>query len=133
MATQNLLVGGFVVPPELVDIMERGRWLPPAERVLREVFGDDPDDPRFYDFASMVRQNELFHAMAPADYAALIAANESDIDPSWCIVIGDLGADMPIALDYRSNQGNPRVIYLGLDGWREAAPSFGVLAQLLQL
>jgi hypothetical protein len=133
VAAHNLSVGGFAVPPELFEIMERGRWIPPAEQVLRGVFGDDPDDPCFYDFASMVRQNELFHAMAPADYAALVGADESHIDPSWCVVIGDLGADMPIALDYRSNQGDPRVIYLGLGGWREVAPSFGVLAQLLQL
>lgn len=133
MAARDLSVGNFTVPLELVEIMERGRWLPPAERVLREVFGDDPDDAHFYDFTSMVRQNELFHAMAPADYTTLVGADDTDIDPGWCVVIGDLGADMPIALDYRSDQGDPRVIYLGLGGWREVAPSFGVLAQLLQL
>ncbi|WDZ84088.1 SMI1/KNR4 family protein [Micromonospora cathayae] len=133
MATLNLSIGGFAVPPELVEIVERGSWLPPAEQVLREVFMDDPDDPHFYDFATMVRQNELFRAMDSDDYAALVGGNQSDIDPGWCVVIGDLGADMPIALDYRSNPDNPRVIYLGLDGWREVAPSFGALAQLLQL
>jgi hypothetical protein len=133
MADQSLWVSGFALPPELVEIVARGRWLPPADQALRDAFMDEPDDPHFYDLASMVRQSELFHEMTPEDYAALVGSNESNIDPSWCVLIGDLGADMPIALDYQSKQGDPRVIYLGLDGWREVARSFGVLAQLLRL
>jgi hypothetical protein len=133
MAVSDLLIGGFPMPSELVRIIGSGRWLPPAKQVLREVFDDDPDDPHFYDFASMVRQNELFRAMAPEDYAALVGVNESGINSSLCVIIGDLGADMPIALDYSSNWSDPRVIYLGLDGWREVASSFGELAEHLRL
>ena len=133
MTVQGLSIGGLRVPSELSNIMESGRWLPPEGQVLREVFGDEPDDPHFYDFGSMVRQNDLFRAMAPEDYVELVGVGGLHVDRSGCVLIGDLGADMPIALDYRSNQSDPRVIYLGLGGWREVAPSFGVLAERLRL
>lgn len=132
MVDPRLLIGGFVPPPELMQLMEAGRWVLPAEQVLKEVFDDDPDGPRFYDLPSMVRQNELFHALAPEDYLDLVGP-ESDVDPLRCVIIGDLGAGMPIALEYGSDHGDPRVIYLGLGGWREVAPNFRALAERLRL
>lgn len=46
---------------------------------------------------------------------------------------GSLGADMPIALDYRLSRDEPRVVYLGDGGWREIAPDFPTLVQRLGL
>ena len=125
-------IGGLPLPLELIEVMEAGRWVVPDEQVLREVFDDDPDDPRFYDLPSMLRQNELFRALPPEVHLDLVGP-DSDVDPARCVLIGDLGADMSIALEYRSDHGDPRVIYQGLDDWREVAPSFGVLAERLGL
>ncbi|MEW1590367.1 hypothetical protein AB0283_33525 [Micromonospora vinacea] len=132
MTNPGLLIGGFVPPPKLVQLLEAGRWVLPAEQVLKEVFGDDPDDPRFYDLPSMLRQNELYRALSPEIHLDLDGP-DSDVDPARCVLIGDLGADMSIALYYGSDHGDPRVIYYGLEGWREVAPSFGVLAERLGL
>ncbi|MFG1653892.1 hypothetical protein ACGFIE_28560 [Micromonospora sp. NPDC049275] len=128
----RLLIGGFVLPAELVQVMESGRWKPPDMQVLREVFDDDPDDPRFYDLPSMARQDELLRAQSPEVYRDLVGP-ECDIDPSRCLVVGDLGVDMSIALHYGADGGDPRVIYLTVDGWREVAPNVRVLVERLRL
>lgn len=53
-----------------------------------------------------------------------------EIDPAFTLIIGDfgLGSDAPLALDYREQLDEPKVIYLrwAQDGnhWVEIAPNF---------
>ena len=55
------------------------------------------------------------------------------IDPALAVLIGDLGADMPIVLDYRATERRPRVIYFASEGWREVAPDIATLLGRLGL
>ena len=125
MDADSASIGNLAVPRELVDAIDAGRWLPPHDdRVISDVFGDEPDDPRFYDLPTMARQNQRFQSRSPAELAGDVfgAQRGLGIDPALAVLIGDLGADMPIALDFRISQTRPRVLYFGADGWREVAP-----------
>ncbi|MEO3975623.1 hypothetical protein [Streptomyces sp. CAU 1734] len=53
------------------------------------------------------------------------------VDPELALLIGDLGADMPIALDYRRHGLAPRVIYLGSRGWVEVADDFDAFSEMI--
>ncbi|MEU4568801.1 hypothetical protein [Micromonospora sp. NPDC023956] len=55
------------------------------------------------------------------------------VDPALAVLVGSLGIDISVALDYRSCSENPRIIYLAPDGWREVAPNFGAFCQRLGL
>ncbi|WP_125728594.1 hypothetical protein [Kibdelosporangium aridum] len=120
-----------VLPSLLVELIDAGRWrAPDDEDLLRAVFTDEPDGPRFYSLADMIRQNEFFHQMSPDD--ALNAAGIG-IDPNHAVLIGHLGADMPIALDYRASATSPRVLYLAEPGWIEVAEDFETLVAKLKI
>ncbi|MGI5232756.1 hypothetical protein [Actinoallomurus sp. CA-142502] len=63
------------------------------------------------------------------------AATPGDIDPRRSVLIGDLGHEMPFALDFRTSWGRPRVVYLtiGTDRWIPVAPDAEVLLDRLGL
>jgi hypothetical protein len=131
-------VGGLVLPVKLVVAIEKGIWQPPADNnVLADVFGDTPESPEFYDLPAIDRQNRSWQAMsAETVFGDPIADQSLGIDPRQSVVIGDLGPDMPIALDYRGSRENPRVLYLGFSGvpiWREISRSFGELLDRLNI
>jgi hypothetical protein len=83
----------------------------------------------------MARQNERFKSRSPAELAGDVfgAQRGLGIDPALAVLIGDLGADMPIALDFRTSRTRPRVLYFGADGWREVAPDIDTLLRRLGL
>lgn len=129
-------VGGLPLPGSLLHVIAEGRWRAPEDvGIIREVFGDDPDWTQFYDVATMTRQNRSFQLKSQADLEEEIIGSSGalGVDPAHAVLVGSLGADMPIALDYRSSERNPRVIYLASDGWREVAPDFETLCQRLGL
>lgn len=133
MGTPVLLVNGLPVPEVLTQLIIEGRWKPPSDLVLAEIFGDEPDGPQFYGIDVMVRQNEILQEMTPEELSDLLGVDSSGFDLGLCVLIGDLGADMPIALDYRLSKSNPRIIYMAAEGWREVAPDIGALALRLSL
>jgi hypothetical protein len=53
------------------------------------------------------------------------AGEYQSLEPRQSVLIGDLGTDMPIALDYRVSASDPRVMYLPsyAAGWIEVAPN----------
>lgn len=124
-------VCGLPLPASLALLLHEGRWKVPPLAVLREVFDDEPEDPRFYDLASMVRQNEGYRASDTAEFDRLVRGTDVEVGPTLCVLIGDLGIDTAIALDYRLDPGNPRVLYLPFTGWREVAPDFETLRRRL--
>jgi hypothetical protein len=136
MSAPSATIGNLALPPELVQAIDAGRWLAPHDdQLLTAVFGDEPDDPRFYDLPTMARQNERFHTRSAAELEAVIpgAQRGLGIDPGLAVLIADLSADMPIALDYRTSRSRPRVVYFASDGWREVAPDISTLLGRLGL
>lgn len=129
-------IGGLPLPGSLLESVSAGRWrLPESVGILVEVFGEEPDWPQFFDLATMARQNQFFQAKSQAELEADVAGSGGGlgVDPSLAVLVGSLGSDMPIALDYRLGRSDPRVIYLAADGWCEVAPTFRVLCERLNL
>lgn len=61
-------------------------------------------------------------------------APPGDIMQDRSIFIGDLGPDMPFALDYRQTNKEPSVIFLSIyGGWRQVAPTVADLMSSLEL
>lgn len=118
-------IGELRVPDALVRAIADGRWRPPADELLAEVFQDEPDGARFYDVPTMRRQNEFFHQMDPG--------KTFGIQPAQALLIGDLGADMPIALDFSTDPHTPRVRYLRIEEWLDIAPDIDTLLNMLHL
>jgi hypothetical protein len=129
-------VGGLELPGDLLEAIGGGRWKAPKDvDRIKDIFGDEPDWPQFYDLASITRQNQFFQnrSLVELDEDVPGSSRGLGVDPALAVLIGDLGADMPIALDYRPSRNNPRVIYLADDGWREVAPDFEMLCRRLGL
>jgi hypothetical protein len=134
MDTSTTDIGGLPLPAALLRAIGNGAWKPPQDaEVIRNVFGDEPDWTQFYDLPTIVRQNQFFQSKSQAEVEGEVpgSGDGMGISPPFAVLIGSLGADMPIALDYRLSRIVPRVIYLGAEGWREIAPNFeGLLTRL---
>jgi hypothetical protein len=123
-------VGGLALPEALLRAIGRKRWKPPTrQQTFVDVFGEPADHSVFYDVAGMIRQNINFQKWSQEDLAKHLGRYEGGvgITPGLAVLIGDLGVDSPIALDYRENRSAPRVLYLRLDGWAEVAPDIETL------
>ena len=134
-------VDGLQIPQILVAMIHEGRWVVPDDpRLLTSVFGEDPQQPTFYQLNGIERENRAWHSeMDPETrewYVGLKSVGKppGDIDPVRSLLIGDLGPDQPFALDYRTSATAPSVIYLtSRNGWVEIAPNIEVLLQLLKI
>lgn len=136
MTRPQATVGHLPLPGSLFRAIQEGRWKPPAgSRAVAEVFADEPDWVEFYNLETMLIQNRSFQTKSQEEIAEEVPGSDGGLgcDPSLAVIIGSLGADMPIVLDYRDDRLNPRVIYLGLDGWRKIADDFDGLARLLAI
>jgi hypothetical protein len=126
------MVNGLPLPGALCEAIAEGRWRPPPGGVLAAVLGDEPDDVRFYDLAEMRRQNAGL-LKESEDRFDWVVPGSAGWDRRLTVIIGDLGADMPIALDYRRSRDRPRVLYLGDGGWDVVAPDIETLLVRLGL
>lgn len=55
------------------------------------------------------------------------------VDPKECVLIGDLGPERPIVLDYRTSPTEPRVVVFAGDAWRLVCLNMQTLARELGL
>jgi hypothetical protein len=75
----------------------------------------------------------------PNDFYNWPSSDPGGIDYDLAIIIGDfgLGSDAPIALDFREDATNPRVIRLSYSGgrsrWISLAPDFASFVEALGL
>ena len=92
----------------------------------------NPEDARFYDVAEMRRQNASLLTQ-PKEHFDWVVPGSAGWDRRLMVIIGNLGADMPIALDYRRPRDRPQVLYLGDTGWRVVAPDIETLLARLGL
>lgn len=134
MSDTSTDVGGLPLPAKLLQLIAEGRWKPPSDpELIRQVFHDEPDGPHFYTVPQMILQNRSFQTWQDADPFGQGDESSLAVVPRLAVLIGDLGADMPIALDYQLDRDRPRVVYLGPRGWIEVAPDIDTLCRLLAL
>jgi hypothetical protein len=112
-------------------MIESGRWVLPNDRDLWiEIFGEARPGHGccLLTIDAMRRESPPENGMWMDDRAYLYlgepddANPPGDADPNQLVIIGDLGPDQPIGLDYRTSP-EPRVIYLGASStkWRTVA------------
>lgn len=136
-------VGGLALPLALLLAIKKGRWEAPTRpQTFVEVFGDTASGPVFYSVRGMIQENvpgmineaSGFQGWSQEYLAKALGVREEGvgITPSLAVLIGDLGLDSPIALDYRQSRSAPRVLYLHpAHGWVEVAPDIETLLRKL--
>jgi hypothetical protein len=146
-------VRGLVPPPLLIDMLAAGSWQHPGDAVMREIIPwfEDPLvfltslehmrwESRSLDmFAGDHRSSELFREVrgsvaGPADLPWL------DVERAFLVAVNRLpGDDVAIALDYRGDPSDPRVVASDFwtdphqCAWRIVAPTLGTFAEALGL
>jgi hypothetical protein len=136
---EDVIVNDLPLPAALTAAIHEGRWPAdlPAGR-LREVFDDEPVFPRWYSLEGIAAVNRTW--LAELNPVFLGSPSEvtppGDVDPRRSLLIGELGPDQLVALDYRASNTSPGVIYLGPEmrsPWRHVAASVGELFERLEL
>jgi hypothetical protein len=94
--------------------------------------------PAFFSLQALERENEGWPDETLVSYLGKkdVAVQPGNIDPAQSVVIGDLGPDRLIALDYRTSKERPSVVYLvGNEEprWVQAAPDIETLLRMLDL
>lgn len=114
-------INGLALPVALIEAIGAGRWRCPSEAILRRFFREHPVRATLYDLTAMRVENRRWREQKdPAFIGHADDKNQpGDIDPTRSLLLGELGPDMPFALDYRLSATNPRVLYLhtGGDRW----------------
>ncbi|MDI1461342.1 hypothetical protein QEZ54_10215 [Catellatospora sp. KI3] len=130
-------VGGLRLPDALLAAMRDGRWRAPAHEVLARVFDHEPDWPSFYGLDSIAGQNDPYQQWSAQELSKslYIPRPGVGVDNTRSVIIGDLGIDTPIVLDYRLDPARPRVLFLGDRdlGWREITVDIETLISRLGL
>lgn len=147
-------VRGLPLPTLLLDLLVSGRWLHPGDEGLREVM---PWFQEPLDFLTDVRQmsresqsldrladdeasSRLFRAIRGSDVAGPVELPWLDVELAVLIAVNRIpGDDVAIALDYRGNEPNPRVVASDFwtdprqCAWRTVTPTFTEFASELNL
>jgi len=149
---QHAIVNGLPLPPLLVLLMQQGQWVHPGDAKLRELipflvepvdFLKSPermatqwivpfaDDPRGAEVFRVLRGSR---APGPSDLPWL------DVELSIFIALSAVtGDDTGIALDYRLDKRDPRVVAGDWNSsgnkcyWREVSRTFSQFVELLRL
>jgi len=134
----KILLNGLPLPGQLVDLIDKDRWIAPGEERIRTVFGEKPSRATFYSLEDMQFENDAWATETLLAYLGQADVNfpPGDIDPRQSVLIGDLGHDLPFALDYRDNAADPRVVFLGTrveNRWITIAKNFADLVSALGL
>ena len=127
---QAITIEGSPLPEEIVAAIGRGEWKLPADpSVTAALFTEQPTPAaRLYEPELMASETAAWRATPPEQqklYGGPGAQAEGylTVDPKSTVLIGDLGYDLPIALDYSASAHQPRVVYLPsrAPGWIEVA------------
>ncbi|MFC4116587.1 SMI1/KNR4 family protein [Nonomuraea zeae] len=129
------------LPSMLLTAIARGSWRTPGDLgLLERVFRCEAVDPRFYSKQEILSETERWHAENDPEILAQYEGRINTEDPPGdivrhrSIIIGDLGPDLPFALDYRRVDEEPSVIFLTVEGnWREVAPSIAAFMRALKI
>src|SRR5262245_44184800 len=118
-----MYVNNLPLPAALVSAIESGLWQTPKDReVWRSLFPEEEIvRPDLYPLGEMQENTSWTGVTGPA-YLGQVGEGivPGDIDQSRAVLIGDLGPDRLIALDYRECETRPSVVALTSDDsyWR---------------
>lgn len=117
-------INNLELPPLLIDLIETGKWkLSEKQEKFKAVFQHTMSPLQIrgllYPLKTMESETNVFYKDTP-DLIEMfhgqkdINFDPGDVDPTQIVCIGDLGlgSDQPIALDYRNNFAQPKVITL---------------------
>jgi hypothetical protein len=134
----DVLIQGLRLPGVLVRAVREGTWAPPSEgNIIKSVFGDEPEFPEFFGISKMVAENARWSQMSlDRVFRQPISQAGLGVDSKLSLLVGVLGPDMMIVLDYRVSLDDPRVLYLRYSGgvrWVEVASNCTALLDSLQI
>jgi hypothetical protein len=147
----RLAVNGLLMPELLVALIRDGHWVHPGDARLREVipFLVDPVDflntPEAMTFESSGHLADdplfsaVFHSVRGSRVVEPVELPWLDADRSFFVAVNRWGGDdVGIALDYRTDVLDPRVVANDWGSgrgclWREVAPTFSAFVLLLGL
>ena len=112
----SIEINGLRLPPTLEAAMRDGTWRTP------DSFGawtmlfprDNAHHAKLYSLKLMNAENASWPIESSPSYLGVADGRHppGDIDPAKSLLIGDLGPDQLIALDYRAAPGSVPVLYL---------------------
>lgn len=136
------VVSGRPLPQQIQDAIDNGTWvLPAAPETIERVFTQTASSgAKLYSVRCMISETEAW-ADESEEQLAYYGGPGADADgylilnPKQSVLIGDLGHDMPIALDFGLSPDQPRVLYLpsSAPGWIEVAPDVPTFMEILGL
>lgn len=133
----TLAVNDLPLPPALAEAIADGRWRVPSRAMLERVFRERPTAPAFHDVAAMRTVNHRWRNETDATYLGRSDSQSppGDLDPARSLIVGELGPELLIALDYRTDADDPSVVYLhsGGDQWITVATGVRKLLSRLGL
>jgi hypothetical protein len=143
-------VNGLPVPSLLVELLKQHRWRHPGDEALRDLipFLREPVD--FLTSVEAMRREsagslaneprfaKVFHMARGSRSAEPVSLPWLDVELSLFVAVNRFpGDDLAIALDYRTDATDPRVVASDWDEgpggceWREVAPSFSQFVRTL--
>ncbi len=116
------IVNGLRLPESLANAIREERWVPRlSKETARAVFPNEKSDLLLYGIDAIINVNKLW-ANETAAWAINPPGSTVHIRVDRSVLIGDVGADQMIALNYESESDpNPAVIYLSSQGWAHVA------------
>ncbi|MEV8284335.1 hypothetical protein [Streptomyces niveus] len=132
-------VFGMALPTCLVESVKDRSWpnLASSPRV-EVVFGHAPVRPSFHSISGMNGMTKWWREELDEETLQCYFGTSEESTVPGCIsrmetvMIGNLGPDLPFALDYRESPGEPSVVFLGEgDSWQRVADN--VCALILAL
>ncbi|MGC4809732.1 hypothetical protein ACLQ29_04280 [Micromonospora sp. DT228] len=144
-------INGLPLPDPLIDLIESGRWRHPGDEVLRHLIPwlDDPLD--FMTTIDELRLQNRLTAQLDSDTMGFFHIGRGsagrpvvmpwlDLDQAVFIAVCRYaGDDISIALDYRTNPSDPRVLATAVIpaarhcSWRQVTPTFTQFVDALHL
>jgi hypothetical protein len=127
----TVVINSLPLPLKIQLLIDRNEWTFPSDTAsAQDLFTEKPTaQATLYSLSSMRSETEAWITAPPEELQYYGGAGASvgtfhQVDPRLTVLIGDLGYDMPIALDYSTSINRPRVVYLPsrAPGWIEIAP-----------
>jgi hypothetical protein len=149
----EFVVNGLLLPPLLRKLLLEGKWKHPGHDIIAEVipslrneidrviFLQSVDQMRFEstgllaDYPDML---EFIHQVRGSKYSTPVELPWLDVEKAILIAVNlQIGADVAIALDYRTSEDDPRVVASDWNSkghfWREVTPTFSEFVKRIGL
>ena len=150
----DVSVNGLVLPGQLVELMNTGGWQHPGDQALRDLMPwfEDPllfltsinwmrrETPSLSQFADDPPSAQLFRVTRGSTAESPVDLPWLDVERAVLIAVNrQPGDDVAMALDYRSDPTDPRIVASDFwtnpkqCSWRMVAPTFSHLLDHLGL